>query len=77
MYDLYAKLNNAPEVQQSNGLEDGTVIVLNASRSSPDGRRDLGSDRSDEAGGSGGGDGVVANTPSAFVTTPAAYATSE
>lgn len=77
MYDLYAKLRNAPEMQQNNGLEDGTVIVVNASRS-PDGHQ--GSDRGDEAGGSGrvvGGDGGVDNTPSAFVTTPAAYVTSE
>lgn len=78
VYDLYTKLRNAPEMQQNNGLEDGTVIVVNASRS-PDGH--LGSDnRHDEAGGGGGvvgGDSGVTSPPSAFVTTPAAYATSE
>lgn len=77
VYDLYAKLRNAPEMQQNNGLEDGTVIVVNSSRS-PDGH--LGSDRSDEGGHSGGvvgGEGGVASPPSALVTTPTAYATSE
>lgn len=74
MYDLYAKLRNAPEMQQNNGL-DGTVIVVNTSRSAADGH--LGIDRSDGGGSVGGGDGGAANPPSAYVTTPAAYATSE
>lgn len=69
VYDLYAKLRNAPEMQQNNGLEDGTVIVVNASRSVDGGR-------SDEGGGVGT-DGGAPSAPSAFVATPAAYVTSE
>lgn len=67
MYDLYAKLQNAPEMQQQNSGLDGTVIVVDAGRSDDGGR----------GGGAVGGDNGVPSAPSAFVAAPAAYATSE